>query len=258
MIKEHKRPLRPLRKGPDMKSVGQIIAENRKRCGLSQVELAKLLQKEGFTQTQKAVSKWEKNDTEPSVTIFFAICQLLGVTNLYEAYYGINPDDPLSSLNDAGKEKALDYISLLHDSGKYEKKVCEVLPFLREIPVFENAVSAGTGNFLEDSANETVRIDRALLPENTSFGVHITGDSMEPNFHDGQIAWVSQQESVEDGEIGIFSLNGDAYIKKLQNNNDGLFLISLNKNYAPIPVGENDRLDIFGKVVGTCDENDLQ
>lgn len=106
--------------------------------------------------------------------------------------------------------------------------------------------------------NETVHIDSALLPENTSFGVHITGDSMEPNFHDGQIAWVAQQESVEDGEIGIFSLNGDAYIKKLQNNKDGLFLISPNTNYAPIPVRENDRLDIFGKVVGTCDENDLQ
>ena len=52
------------------------------------------------------------------------------------------------------------------------------------------------------------------------------------------------------GEIGIFSLNGDAYIKKLQNDKDGIFLISLNEKYAPIKVGENDRLDIFGKVLG--------
>ena len=40
---------------------------------------------------------------------------------------------------------------------------------------------------------------------------------MEPEFHDGQIAWVLQQESVANGEIGIFALNGEAYIKKLQN-----------------------------------------
>ena len=40
---------------------------------------------------------------------------------------------------------------------------------------------------------------------------------MEPEFHDDQIAWVMQQEYVANGEIGIFSLNGDAYIKKLQN-----------------------------------------
>ena len=66
---------------------------------------------------------------------------------------------------------------------------------------------------------------------------------MEPEFHDGQIAWVLQQESVANGEIGIFALNGEAYIKKLQNDKDGIFLISLNEKYAPIKVGENDRLD---------------
>ena len=73
---------------------------------------------------------------------------------------------------------------------------------------------------------------------------------MEPEFHDGQIAWVLQQESVANGEIGIFALNGEAYIKKLQNDKDGIFLISLNEKYAPIKVSENDRLDIFGKVLG--------
>ena len=112
-----------------------------------------------------------------------------------------------------------------------------------------NAVSAGTGNFLVDGPKETVRIDESILPEDTTFGVRISGDSMEPEFHDGQIAWVLQQESVANGEIGIFALNGEAYIKKLQNDKDGIFLISLNEKYAPIKVGENDRLDIFGKVL---------
>lgn len=62
-----------------------------------------------------------------------------------------------------------------------------------------------------------------------------------------------QQNHVANGEIGIFSLNGDAYIKKLQNDKDGIFLISLNEKYAPIKVSENDRLDIFGKVLGKSD-----
>lgn len=68
-------------------------------------------------------------------------------------------------------------------------------------------------------------------------GVRISGSSMEPEFHDGQIAWVLQQESVVNGEIGIFALNGEAYIKKLQNDKNGIFLISLNEKYAPIKVG---------------------
>ena len=131
-------------------------------------------------------------------------------------------------------------------------KIVKIIPF-RSIDIFENAVSAGTGNFLVDGPKETVRIDESILPEDTTFGVRISGDSMEPEFHDGQIAWVLQQESVANGEIGIFALNGEAYIKKLQNDKDGIFLISLNEKYAPIKVGENDRLDIFGKVLGKSD-----
>ena len=103
------------------------------------------------------------------------------------------------------------------------------------------------------SQSEIVCIDESILPEDTTFGVRISGDSMEPEFHDDQIAWVMQQEYVANGEIGIFSLNGDAYIKKLQNDKNGIFLISLNEKYAPIKVGENDRLDIFGKVLGKSD-----
>ena len=53
-----------------------------------------------------------------------------------------------------------------------------------------------------------------FLPEGTTFGVRISGDSMEPEFHDGQIAWVLQQESVANGEIGLFALNGEIYYNK--------------------------------------------
>ena len=171
---------------------------------------------------------------------------------MFEAYLGINPSDPFSSLTDEGREKAMDYINMLHASGMYEKQTAKIIPF-RSIDIFENAVSAGTGNFLVDGPKETVRIDESILPEDTTFGVRISGDSMEPEFHDGQIAWILQQESVANGEIGIFALNGEAYIKKLQNDKDGIFLISLNEKYAPIKVSENDRLDIFGKVLGKSD-----
>ena len=106
----------------------------------------------------------------------------------YKAYFGVNPADPFSSLTDEGREKAMDYINLLHASGMYEKQTAKIIPF-RSIDIFENAVSAGTGNFLVDGPKETVRIDESILPEDTTFGVRISGDSMEPEFHDGQIAW---------------------------------------------------------------------
>ena len=83
---------------------------------------------------------------------------------------------------------------------------------------------------LVDGPKETVLIDESIMPEDTTFGVRISGDSMEPEFHDDQIAWVMQQEYVANGEIGIFSLNGDAYIKKLQNDKTEFSLSRLMKS----------------------------
>ena len=74
----------------------------------------------------------------------------------------------------------MDYINLLHASGMYEKQTAKIIPF-RSIDIFENAVSAGTGNFLVDGPKETVRIDESILPEDTTFGVRISGDSMDLN-----------------------------------------------------------------------------
>ena len=239
-----------------MYSVGEIISTHRKKKGLHQQDLADELAKEGIKISSKAVSSWERNLAEPSVKV----CQILDITNMYEEYFGIDPvipdTDPFSSLSDEGREKAMDYINLLHASGMYEKHSAKVIPF-RSIDIFENAVSAGTGNFLVDGPKETVCIDESILPEGTTFGVRISGDSMEPEFHNGQIAWVLQQESVANGEIGIFALNGEAYIKKLKDDKDGISLISLNEKYEPIRVMENDRLDIFGKVLGKCDSSEI-
>ena len=91
------------------------------------------------------------------------MCRILGITNMYESYFGMNPADPFSSLTDEGREKAMDYINLLHASGMYEKQTSKIIPF-RSIDIFENAVSARTGNFLVDGPKETVRIDESILP----------------------------------------------------------------------------------------------
>ena len=79
------------------------------------------------------------------------------------------------------EKKAMDYIHLLHASGMYEKQTAKIIPF-RSIDIFENAVSAGTGNFLVDGPKETVCIDESILPEDTTFGVRISGDSMDLSF----------------------------------------------------------------------------
>lgn len=63
--------------------------------------------------------------------------RLLRNTDLYGEYYGVNPDNSLSELNEEGKEKALEYISLLVDSGKYALEKATIIPFTRMIKLFD-------------------------------------------------------------------------------------------------------------------------
>ena len=87
------------------------------------------------------------------------------------------------------------------------------------------------------------------VPGNANFGVRVSGDSMEPSYHDQQVVWVQQQLTLMDGDIGIFVLNGQAYIKQWQSSPKGTNLVSLNHAYSPIPIHESDELRTFGKVL---------
>lgn len=247
------------KKGEIMYSIGRIIAENRKKKGLSQPELAEILSRCGIDVTAKAISKWETDAREPGLHVFFTLCRLLDVEDLYDAYFGQNPYSIMNGLNHEGKEKLKDYANILRASGLFESEDSKIIPYRKKeifLDVFDNAVSAGTGNFLTDSPKESYEVGN-LAPDNADFGVRISGDSMEPEYHNGEIAWIQQKDSICNGEIGIFYLNGDAYIKKLHDGPDGLCLISLNKKYKPIAIQESDSFKIFGKVVGKCDASDI-
>ena len=45
--------------------------------------------------------------------MFFTICKILEITNLYELFFGSNEHDPLSFLNDEGKQKVMEYADIL-------------------------------------------------------------------------------------------------------------------------------------------------
>ena len=138
------------KRGVCMYSIGEIISTYRKKKGLLQQDLADELAKEGITISYKAISNWERNLAEPSVTIFYKVCRILGITNMYEAYFGVNPADPFSSLTDEGREKAMDYINLLHASGMYEKQTSKIISFyyFRYIICYHPRSRSGSGQIM--------------------------------------------------------------------------------------------------------------
>ena len=234
-----------------MRDIGNIIAENRKRLKMTQSMLSEKLLQRGITVSFKTISGWEQGITEPSIGTFVEICRILGIQDIYEALYGENPFDITTKLNKEGREKLMDYAQLLINSHQYYKNVPEPLsiaPIRRRLKLFDTMVSAGTGNFLQDDLYTWKEVGEEV-PRNADYGLLITGDSMEPQYKNRQIVWVHQQSTLNNGEIGIFYLNGEAFCKKLQDEGNGPVLISLNEKYAPRIVKEHDDFMIFGKVV---------
>lgn len=76
----------------------------------------------------------------------------------------------------------------------------------------------------------------------------VNGDSMEDMFYDGDIIEYHPQPELENGEIGVFAVNGGITLKKFRKNDD-IRLESLNKKYQDIVIKETDDFNILGKVI---------
>lgn len=113
-------------------------------------------------------------------------------------------------------------------------------------PFPDMPVSAGCGMDLQSDGTETLKICKTPEAEECDFVLRVRGDSMEPKFFDGDIVLVKSQPAVDIGQIGIFIVNGEGFMKELGIGK----LISLNKKYSPIEVGQYDEMKTVGLVIG--------
>ena len=125
-----------------------------------------------------------------------------------------------------------------HESDEYNDMIT--------LPIYDAGASAGTGVFLDSTCYETAAMPNTHLTQRANFAVWVEGDSMEPRFHNGDLVLVRTQPTVDIGEIGIFVVNGEGFIKKLGENK----LVSLNPEYEDIELNEYDEVYCKGKVLG--------
>lgn len=116
--------------------------------------------------------------------------------------------------------------------------------------ISEQPAAAGYGIYLGPESFRTVMVKSEYLPRMALFGVPVSGDSMEPKYHDGDILIVSSDKP-ERGEIGIYTMDGQGYVKILGNGE----LISLNPAYSPIPM--MDGIICNGKVIGILNKDSI-
>lgn len=160
----------------------------------------------------------------------------------------------VTKLHKTRQKKVLNYADNQLKEQNQEEQRNNVIQFpkLFSYKFFDQALSAGTGQYLND-----VQVEQIELPieVDADFVVPIYGDSMEPEYHSGDYVFVKLSVDLSSGDIGVFEYYGDAYIKELVINDSGAYLHSLNPKYDDILIDADSDFRIIGEVVGKYSEN---
>lgn len=179
--------------------------------------------------------------------------QLIKIADFYDVTidYVLGRDDRVIKPPLVKKYEALDDVSRqVVDSVvdlEMSRSAPEIAP-LKVIPLFPAA--AGPGEPIEGNAIDKCEVHADSAAD---FAVRISGDSMEPQFKDGEIVLCRQKEA-EAGDIAVIMVNGLLLVKQFVPGYGGQwYLRSLNRDRADLDYdhlpSNNDTVTGFGVVI---------
>ncbi|MBP0966265.1 MAG: helix-turn-helix transcriptional regulator [Oscillospiraceae bacterium] len=237
----------------DIHAVGKRIRFYRERKKLEQKDIAGRL---GIT--PNAVSNWENGRTRPDLSVLPQLCGILGIT-LYELY-GLEAPD--AGYTEKEQQLLADYRAL---SGGHQLAVDRLIeslnaaeqaakcPDITVLTLCSKQLAAGFDGGAEfDDAGEPVYLYTSALTRQADLVFPVSGNSMEPQYHDGDLVLVQRYPgcpALQYGETGAFIIGNSTYIKVYEK--DGLH--SLNKRYKTMTFSEDDSVYLIGRVLGILD-----
>jgi phage repressor protein C with HTH and peptisase S24 domain len=170
--------------------IGERIRQAREKKRLTQEQLGQLV---GVTDA--AVSQWETGGIQPAQKNLAKIAQALGVTRMW-----------LLDGDTAGPSPSKHLVTF-HE---------------RDLPVY-GAALGGDGAIMLNRGEQVDRIHRpaALADVKDAFAVVIAGDSMEPRFMQGDVAYIHPHKPPAPRRGVLIELQeGDAHIKEFVSQDD--------------------------------------
>lgn len=254
-----------------MSTLGERIKTARETKGYLQSDLAKLI----GVKSSGVISNWEKDLNKPDAEKIVKICEVLDVSASFLLnYYGKStfectpPEQELLKkyrfLDPYGQEtvnivldrevarvttiqKQADRIAAL------ESRPAAIIDFQQRsdqaarIAEYFHSASAGGGVFiLGNEATSKIIVSESDWDDRVDYVISVAGHSMEPDYCDGDKVMVSQRMEMRHGDVGIFVINGKAYIKEYGERE----LISRNPDFDNIKISEYDNIVCMGKVIG--------
>ena len=243
----------------DAHAVGGRIRYYRERKGKEQKEIA-----EKIGVTSNAISNWENGRTRPDFSAVPKLCEALGIS-LYELY-GI--EERQEFYTDKEKSMIERYRRLSHPhqlamdnllSSLEAAESTGAFPEVIKLTCCDKGLAAGFDGGAEyDDCGEPI-----YLYPNTNTAIRradlvfpVNGDSMEPEYHDGDLVLVERYPGCPElqyGEIGAFAIGNSTYIKVY----DEEGLVSLNEDYDTMTFTDFDSVMLIGRVLGVLSPDSI-
>ena len=195
---------------------GDKIREARKAAGLTQRQLA-----DKVNVSNTSISNWEKNLSRPDPDTIQHLCWALNVQPNYFFAVDNSPALPANIVP---------------------------MPEMRKIPLV-GTIACGEPILAEENIEDYVSIPKDLAGD---FALTCKGDSMiNARIFDGDIVYIRQQDTVENGEIAAVLIDSEATLKRVRLFEDHIVLEPENPMYKPLAYWneEMNTVRILGKAV---------
>lgn len=229
----------------------------REKFNMEQIDLATKLGRK----SSSSISEWEKGKYTPKIKTLAEIANIFKVdlddlmnidisnveTSTLNKIVNISkqlPPSRQSKVYNFAEHQLEEQNKVIHihkDNGDY---ITETL---------RGYLSAGTGELQLEEVLEEVEVPVEIIPEqHYDMLLQINGDSMLPMFQDGERIFVRKIEDtgeLRSGQIGVFIIDGESYLKKAYKEDNQLRLVSLNDKYDDLIFNEVNDIEVIGTVV---------
>ena len=236
---------------------GERIRRRRTELGMNQAALA-----ERVGVSRNTVAGWETNHSRPDLGTVPALCSALSLP--LEAFFGSEKKrsreerkilEVYFALEERDRESILWQMEALRDrraaAREKAREEAEAIRFAeppRTVSLFVNELgaAAGFGAALGEAQGEKMILLADRDTERADEVITVCGRSMEPTFFDGEQVLVQHAKELREGEVGIFLVDNEGYIKEYRK--DGLH--SHNPEYRTMTFREGQTVRCIGRVIG--------
>ena len=172
---------------------------------------------------------------------------------------GSRKPSPLT-LKELAKIYNLDYIDLYEKAGYLDLAEKEKLgtknPSSSAVVFVYGTIPAGIPMECIEDIIDTEEISADMLKGGKQyFGLRVKGNSMEPEYLDGDTLILMRQDNCESGDDCVVMVNGnDGTFKRVFKNENGIILQPLNPTYSPMVYSNEDIEKLPVRILGVVEE----